>query len=864
MTPTSTVRCLRPATLLLVAAALLSIGCTCGGPTIVDPPDTDAGASPELDGGGPGADAGAPASDAGTQDAGPPRQQVAGFAISVGPDVSAAVRARALRHLTAVLGQAPREIPPTDLVDAADATSLFLALGDTALTRQAFGRLDAATAGDEAVRVKARSWGPGVLLAADGTPQRAGAPTNLGLSMATYTALEALGFGFLHPLQPFRPSALRRPPLTLDVSARPRWKKRELHLHTQHPLELTELLQGWGPAGPTDATGFDAQLPEWEAYCEWLVANRQNGVEWFLLWAQPWAAFADDPARFARLARLVQKGHDFGLAVGLDVPIAFGQQNAFRLVRTRGTLAQELGELRSRVDLVMSAGFDFLGTEAGTSEFTAPEPQRMLDWMNELTRHVEATYGKHVFIKVHASSGQVAQGFPDPVTGSPINFNFLPHFADARLGVLPHTVQHYGLTDLAPTYGNSDFDFIRRFLRQEVGRRPVVWYPETAYWVSFDVDVPLFLPLYAERRLNDLRLIASDEEAGLTGSGATAGQRMDGQLIFSSGWEWGYWLNDVVAARAAYEPFVSERDKTAALRLALAPVTQIFGAERATVEQWLVDTVAAEQALLIEGRVGGVRPNSIARRSGQAYLQGFETWDDVSERATASGLGTAQMTQPARLGLVDMRNPLHSGPGYSAEIEPLLAEMKASFGALSARAELLRGRLSGPERAAFDELADAAKLTALRARQVHGLYDYVDGWLDVNVTAAQRRARLDDARAALDAAKLVVAERERWYRVPRQRIAGWRPNPTSYAYGYLWTVRTLFYWWRDEGKAVDAPVSPCYLNIINPVTVAWGEGLATDTLRVLSDLFTTDERRGCLAEPSSELVLPQDNLRSRP
>jgi hypothetical protein len=39
----------------------------------------------------------------------------------------------------------------------------------------------------------------------------------------------------------------------------------------------------------------------------------------------------------------------------------------------------------------------------------------------------------------------------------------------------------------------------------------VVYYGETAYWVSVDVDVPLFLPLYGERRLHDLRLIAQQE-----------------------------------------------------------------------------------------------------------------------------------------------------------------------------------------------------------------------------------------------------------------------------------------------------------------------------------------------------------------
>ena len=35
-----------------------------------------------------------------------------------------------------------------------------------------------------------------------------------------------------------------------------------------------------------------------------------------------------------------------------------------------------------------------------------------------------------------------------------------------------------------------------------------------AYWVSFDIDVPLFLPTYAERRFHDLWILAEDEESG--------------------------------------------------------------------------------------------------------------------------------------------------------------------------------------------------------------------------------------------------------------------------------------------------------------------------------------------------------------
>lgn len=44
----------------------------------------------------------------------------------------------------------------------------------------------------------------------------------------------------------------------------------------------------------------------------------------------------------------------------------------------------------------------------------------------------------------------------------------------------------------------------------------------------------------------------------------------------------------------------------------------------------------------------------------------------------------------------------------------------------------------------------------------------------------------------------VVSEREAKYRSPLERSAGWREGPTVYGFGYLWTVHSLYYWWRDQ------------------------------------------------------------------
>ncbi|MBI2373113.1 MAG: hypothetical protein HYV07_03860 [Deltaproteobacteria bacterium] len=108
----------------------------------------------------------------------------------------------------------------------------------------------------------------------------------------------------------------------------------------------------------------------------------------------------------------------------------------------------------------------------------------------------------------------------------------------------------------------------------------------------------------------------------------------------------------------------------------------------------------------------------------------------------------------------------------------------------------------------------------------------------------------------------------RVHRVPADRVASWSDGPTAHEYGYLWSVRTLYYWWRDEGKAVDAPFSPCYLNVVNPVDVGFGEGLWADAARLARDVADGLPAIGslaeCLASTRSEPTFPQNGLRTRP
>jgi hypothetical protein len=845
--------------LLFVAVVVAVVdGCSCSDPVA---PDEGEGEGDAGEGEGEG-DVGEGEGEGDIEPASPC------FVIVVGDNLPGAVASRVTELLVT------RTLGDDVVVLDADATlpefcaagSRLLAFGHSSISHGLLPADDVAAAGPEGYVLRSFVDVDGRFdaIAVDGNAATRATPSPGGAAYGSYALLEELGFAFLHPLAPTLPDALPTTLPTLDVTSSPRWPVRNIHLHTMHPLELTDLLNGWGPDGVDDEAGWQQMRPEWSRFLEWEVANGQNEVEWVLLEADSWAAFAQSTTRQQRLTGLVDDCHAWGISCGIDVPIALQQQHTFRLIHDVGDRAVEFAQLRERTAWLMDAGFDFLSTENGSTEFTNPGAANMLAWMNELTRFLdEERGGRQARIKIHCSTGQVADGFVDRATGEPLNFNFLPTYADARLGVMPHTVQMYGLDDPAPTYGNDDFAAMHGFLQTEAGRRSVIWHPETAYWVSVDVDVPLFLPVYAERRVADLQLLADDEDAGRMGRDDLVGSHIDGQSIFSSGWEWGYWLNDVVAARAAWDPFHGQTTSTGAMRAILRPLSRALGAAGPAVVDEVVSLAAAQHDVLVKGIVDGDAPDDVVRNNGFAYLAGVEAFDDLNDVAADAGLH-APVTQPDKLGLVEMRNPLHAAPRFSGVVDRLLAEMLRIHADAAVDLDTLIVA-DGPATPLFREIADGVDVTRLRAAQVQGLYTYVDNLLDLD--PAQRTTALAAARAALDDAAAVIERREAAYRVPVARIASWRENPTAYDFTYLWTAHSQYFWWRDEGKAVDAPRSPCYQNIINPADVAVGEGGVNDAARLLNELLDggfLDAAGGCLAAPQDEPQYPQDGLRSRP
>ena len=71
-----------------------------------------------------------------------------------------------------------------------------------------------------------------------------------------------------------------------------------------------------------------------------------------------------------------------------------------------------------------------------------------------------------------------------------------------------------------------------------------VWYyPESAYWVSFDNSLPFFYNSYISSRTNDIKHLET--------------KNVQGHLTFSSGWEYGYWFIDWMIAQKTWNYNIS-------------------------------------------------------------------------------------------------------------------------------------------------------------------------------------------------------------------------------------------------------------------------------------------------------------------
>ncbi len=592
--------------------------------------------------------------------------------------------------------------------------------------------------------------------------------TPLGVQYGLGAALEGLGFGFYHPHDAFVPAV----PTKLgdwdeaDGLQEPQMSRRGLHLHTLHPTDA--LFDFWLPS--------DQGLERAKRVVDWVVKARGNHLQWVGLNdiqgdVEDWEAWRE------HTAAIVDYGHERGLTMGLGVELygSANLQQAFDLLDQAGDDEAERAAMDESLALITDGiAWDVINLSFG--EFFGEDPDAFIASVDRFYEQVQvAAPGTEVVTWIHIGDDVVVE-----YDGQEMIYYFLVQFAESDITHSVHTVMYYNLFDDAGgAYHHEEFDQHREFLlgHLEEGQR-VNYFPESAYWVAFDINVPVYLPIYVASRWTDMHEIDAAAAAGGYAS-------LDDHVLFSTGWEWGYWQHDWATLRMNWS--VPERTLPLFERM-LLPYGEL-GAELALV----VDDLAWLQ---YEALIG----------------QRLAPWYAGREAVMEAGYVFDIVSQPWRPGfdeIVDM-SIMDRGELVSEVLTPLYL--------LAEDTQALRGRLEALELPEGDpwveEIRDGLEIDVLRASFVADLYTAVLH----RVEGSDPQALIDSAETSLVQARGVVARRHAALHDPEpERLLVEGDNPTIYDFGYLLRAEELCFWERElvqaRNEALDesAEVPTCAL-----------------------------------------------------
>lgn len=552
----------------------------------------------------------------------------------------------------------------------------------------------------------------------------------LGAQYGVAAALENLGYSFRHPFDPEIPSAPVDHGLA-GVVHTPELRVRGMHFHTLHPIEGHFAF--WEPS--TQST-YDAHR-----IIDWVIKNRGNFIQWAAL-----RNILQDQANYDAwlpfTQELISYAHMRGVRVGIDFEL-FGSgdlQLAFDLV------PEQNGDIPAQIaanfpKITQNLPFDVYDLSFG--EFFGADPTKFISSVNA-ARDALRTLSPNA--EMHAL---IHDGYTQRVDymGQNLIYYFLVQFADQSIIPDIHTTFFYNLFEPADgAYQHPDFSEHRAYLESRACAnpvKPVAYHPEDAYWVAFDVSVPQFFPLYVKSRWLDTYLLETMD-----------GCKLDEELIFSSGFEWGYWLNDVTSLRAQYDRYASANDL----------ITEQLGSQVGEIVSSLADL--QHQALM------------------QDKLAPYLAGRDVS---IDTGRNIGIISQPDRVLFEDLTG---------GKVDPSTVEQNV-LTPLQAYADGL-DQLAFPEGDSrwLDELRDGLAVDQIRAKFSLATYRAVIAHLrgDDGEAMAQEATA---TQLLTDVDAIVQHRHANLHDDHGRRLLDKGFNDTFYQYGYLHQADVLCYWHRE-------------------------------------------------------------------
>ncbi|MBP6732178.1 MAG: hypothetical protein KA149_08970 [Chitinophagales bacterium] len=596
-----------------------------------------------------------------------------------------------------------------------------------------------------------------------------------GVSFGLYGLLqEKLGFKFYHPRRMKVPNWTNFPlQQAFTWQAKALFDKHGFHLHTQHPLELTEQLH--------DGTLPNA-LQDIKEYIDWLARNGQNYFEFCLLEnidRKEWPAHAKAITDYC---------HQRGILAAVDLSLHMIQQKTFQLYK--GPVAKQK-QVEKNLVWLMTSDWDFINMEFSTAEFISGNQKKkeelrlfILAWLKQ-NSHAKLMGRQHV-VRHKSKPGK---------KHNTLEWDSATQALDKERGVLSHTVMFYDMTEPnAPVYENKNQRHMFDFLLQQMKVRETWYYPESAYWVTSDNAVPMFLMPYLNARLADIDTCVK--------------YKVPGHLTFSSGWEWGYWLFDWSIARWSWQ---HTTDGVAQKRTATMYANELF--------------TLAEEGELFE-RTLDLQQHYLKDRDLFRWMTAMSITDEISIKA----LNDAYHPRP-QWSYKFLQNKadstilkqvsdsvLHKLDDFSGHTAALVFLLKHEATELFEDAQ---GPVK-PDLSVQNEFMDGLAITGLRAKHKSFIMQFI---ICKRTAAIEHRkcncdSLLNYATETRKTALQIVKNREAKYRYPLASITTKRWNHTSYGFGYLYTVSNLHFWHREEEQARKNKYSPTFLNIYNMFRIA--------------------------------------------
>lgn len=605
-------------------------------------------------------------------------------------------------------------------------------------------------------------------LAGSGDAYEVHAGGALGAQYGLAELLEALGFRFFHPWQSRIPLA-GEPVATGRIGPlhTPQLTVRGLHLHTLHPIEGYYALWATGagdppPDGGASDAGAGTGLDGARRIVDWIVKNRGNYLEWSALNNIVSASANDLAAWHAHTAAIIAYAHARGIQIGIGVEL-FGDSNlqqAFDLLDHSSDMNAK-ADADARLHLLLD-GLPWDVVDVSFGEFSSSDPMLFLTSLNLAYDEIESMApGTVVAATIHDGNSPSLEVTYD---GQQLLYYFLVQYADPHIVPFIHTVMYFDLFQPADgAYNMPNFDQHLAYLQQRMSKGlPVAYYPESAYWVSFDDSVPTYLPVYMRSRWLDLSQLAS---AAAQGGYPGLAQH----VLFSSGWEWGYWQNDYATLRMNFEVPAAWTDT----------VTDMFapwGAAGATVAAQIGVLGELESKYLIDQKLA-------------AYMAG-------QDQLLALGAVAGIVSQPTRTSLADLA--AMSAVDRATFSQSVLTPLASMASELSAVQEALAASHLDPNDPWLREVTDGVDIDLDRVRFVGALYQGVMAFASTGSDAGW----LAKADAALSDAKKIVKARDAALHFPTPSLLlGPTTNFTLYQTGYLTEAGTLCLWARERIQA---------------------------------------------------------------